>query len=295
MQISPLNSVADCVQLLRHLTENTIHTPIWRRERPHLVVEGAAFQPGEAGDTGLLTLDTYVRSVGLSANQLVTLPGGGDVNINQIFAAAEEVPLDVGSSRAAVLPLLAQADADRCALLLQLLHLQQTRPQVQPHNKPPTCRELPVLENTAVDEDDGEQTWPTEDEVAAARAATRRHLAAGTSDYQGCWILDDDEHERGSDAGSDEMATQEDSGRPCSTAAEAPADAPWHEEMSDHDDAAMEDGEREAVDADEMRRLRQAARRRAEEDELDFPDEVEVSPDVKARVCLPCCLVCCFM
>jgi hypothetical protein len=49
----------------------------------------------------------------------------------------------------------------------------------------------------------GEQTWPTEEELAAAAAAggaklRKRRLPAGTSEYQAAWILDDDEGSGGS-------------------------------------------------------------------------------------------------
>lgn len=51
----------------------------------------------------------------------------------------------------------------------------------------------------------GEQTWPTEEELSAAAAASKRmrkrRLPAGTSEYQAAWILDDDDDD-GSD-GSD--------------------------------------------------------------------------------------------
>jgi pre-rRNA-processing protein TSR1 len=54
----------------------------------------------------------------------------------------------------------------------------------------------------------GEQTWPTEEELSAAAAASRRmrkrRLPAGTSEYQAAWILDSDEDSsEGSEDGSE--------------------------------------------------------------------------------------------
>lgn len=53
----------------------------------------------------------------------------------------------------------------------------------------------------------GEQTWPTEEELSAAAAASRcmrkRRLPAGTSEYQAAWILDDDED--GSEGSEDDF------------------------------------------------------------------------------------------
>lgn len=43
----------------------------------------------------------------------------------------------------------------------------------------------------------GEQTWPTDEELAAAAAGAKkmrkRRLPPGTSEYQAAWILDDDD------------------------------------------------------------------------------------------------------
>jgi hypothetical protein len=126
VQVTPLNNVADCVQLLRHLTEVKVEAPLWRRNRTHLMLEGATFHPDGSG-CGTLSIDAYVRSVGLRANQLVTVPGGGDFGIDKVYSAPEQVALEVhkagGSTRAlqghsasSELPLLAEANEDRCAL-----------------------------------------------------------------------------------------------------------------------------------------------------------------------------------
>ena len=57
---------------------------------------------------------------------------------------------------------------------------------------------------------DMEQTWPTHEEMEGGADPTpQRRLAPGTSDYQACWILDDDEDAADEDADEDaEDATQ---------------------------------------------------------------------------------------
>lgn len=55
---------------------------------------------------------------------------------------------------------------------------------------------------------DGEQTWPTEEEIAHAQAETKRtklikRVPKGMSDYQACWIPDIEEKEDDSDADDD--------------------------------------------------------------------------------------------
>ena len=125
MQVAPLDTIADCVTFLRHLVSVTIEPPLWRRSRPHLLLEGAVFSKATPEATsGTLLLDAYVRHVGLRANQIVAVPGGGDFSIDKIWAAPERVPQQEKRQAGMValddqqdLELLAQADEDKCALI----------------------------------------------------------------------------------------------------------------------------------------------------------------------------------
>lgn len=64
------------------------------------------------------------------------------------------------------------------------------------------------------DEMDGEQTWPTEEEIAHAQAETKRtklikRIPKGMSDYQACWIPDIEEKDNDSsddDSEDDDMS-----------------------------------------------------------------------------------------
>lgn len=121
LQVSPLDSIADCVALLRHLVATKLDAPLWRQGRPALLVEGAAFsKPAPGGTAGTLVLDGYIREAGLTANQALSVPGAGDFSIGTICAAPEHVPLRGRTSGMVTepsggLPVLAAADADRCA------------------------------------------------------------------------------------------------------------------------------------------------------------------------------------
>jgi pre-rRNA-processing protein TSR1 len=162
-----------------------------------------------------------------------------------------------------------------------------------------SCREEAVLENVGAGPDE-EQTWPTEEEMAAARpAAPPRRLPPGTSDYQACWIVDDD------DAVSDGEDAPE--ATPAGAAADGTAPGRPVESTAGGDvDADMEgasdieggdEGSEAAASAEEVRRIRRERRRHAEEEDLQYPDEVEVPPDVNARVRgAPCaCFVHCWL
>lgn len=121
LQVSPLDSVADCVAVLRHLVATKLDAPLWRQGRPALLVEGATFsKPAPGAAAGTLVLDGYIREAGLTANQALSVPGAGDFSIGTIWAAPEQVPLrgrtnGMVAEPSGELPVLAAADADRCA------------------------------------------------------------------------------------------------------------------------------------------------------------------------------------
>jgi pre-rRNA-processing protein TSR1 len=129
-----------------------------------------------------------------------------------------------------------------------------------------------------VDEMAGEQTWPTEEELAAADAARaaeagaggaggqklRKGLPAGTSEYQAAWY---------DGAEDDECSDTE--------AADGYDDDAGREGGSDADDGLdeeMDDVDFEAVEAER-------AMRRADADEdTVFPDEIDTPLDTAARI-----------
>ena len=57
---------ADCQQLLRHLGEHPASVPVWRRQRPALMIEAASFRPA--------TAEEQVRGGGSSLVQAETRP-----------------------------------------------------------------------------------------------------------------------------------------------------------------------------------------------------------------------------
>jgi pre-rRNA-processing protein TSR1 len=89
------DTTQDMQQLLRTLADSMPQLPVWRRQRPYIMVQQASFQLNEQqqqdGDVqqqqqqlGQLRLTGYVRAQGLSANQLITVPGAGDFRILRI-------------------------------------------------------------------------------------------------------------------------------------------------------------------------------------------------------------------
>jgi pre-rRNA-processing protein TSR1 len=89
------DNTQDMQQLLRTLADSMPQLPVWRRQRPYIMVQQANFQLNEQQQQqdeqqqqqqqfGQLRLTGYVRAQGLSANQLITVPGAGDFRILRI-------------------------------------------------------------------------------------------------------------------------------------------------------------------------------------------------------------------
>ncbi|KAG2501525.1 hypothetical protein HYH03_000032 [Edaphochlamys debaryana] len=317
----------DLAALARHLAEHPPSAPpLWRQQRPGVMVEKAEYEPeaagpgpssvaaaaaaagggegGAAGGGGVLTVYGFVRGTGLSANQLVTVPGAGDFRILSIHGPPDphavtgrhvpahqaEKAMDVEAGAAGGAgpgPVVAQPDAEEADVL--------------------------VRENVPAP-GEGEQTWPTEEEMEAAAAAAprmrKKKVPEGTSEYQAAWILDDEDYgtddEDGSEDESDEdpygMDADDGGRRRRGGAGDAAmgddAEAPELQPIDDDDDAATDAGEAMALDeeggdaayAAALEAAREAkARRRggdgeAEAAQLDFPDEVDVPLDQPARV-----------
>jgi len=270
-------------------------------QRPYVVAEDARFEPypaGTASAKGTLRLSGYVRGGGLDANHLVHLPGAGDFSLSKVYGppdphapvraprrgGAGAMEEDVGAAGENTLPVLAQS----CAGLRQTL----------------------VRENVP-DPLAGEQTWPTEEELAEAerdRKRKRRVLApGGTSAYQAAWLDsdgDDDEDEdedEGEGSGEDRWHGDADTamGDEAPPGRLVPMDEAKDFEGGGAGGARGEDGEElrvifpdegdpeEGLTVEQRRREAEAERltrrREAEKEELLYPDELDTPFDTPAR------------
>ena len=83
----------DFKQIVRHITDSSVSVPGWRQQRSHIIAEQAVYDDV----SGSLLLTGYVRHKGLTAQQLIHVPGAGDFQIAKIEAAEEPVRLAKGS------------------------------------------------------------------------------------------------------------------------------------------------------------------------------------------------------
>uniref|UniRef100_A0A383VWG4 Bms1-type G domain-containing protein n=1 Tax=Tetradesmus obliquus TaxID=3088 RepID=A0A383VWG4_TETOB len=297
------DNTQDMQQLLRTVADSMPQLPVWRRQRPYVMVQQASFQLNgqqqqqddqQQQQLGQLRLTGYVRAQGLSANQLITVPGAGDFRILRIegppdpaAAIAQPPPQQRQHKKGGAMDMDMQDVAGAAAAAGAVLALPD-----------PEQQEALVRENEP-DPLDGEQTWPTEEELAAAAGGSKlrkRRLPAGTSEYQAAWILDDDEVSGSDDNDDEEEDDDAAMAEDAAAAGGAPSAVPLSEDLASEedygaaagdegdDDASMMGDDEEAEQA-AAQRLREElkAKRMAEAEDAEYPDEIDTPQDMPAR------------
>ncbi|KAL8280521.1 hypothetical protein RQP46_007169 [Phenoliferia psychrophenolica] len=249
----------------------------WREGRPRVLAERVEWDANEDGEFGTLRVEGVVRGARMSADRLIHLQGFGDFMIEKITSA----PRATRTSKA----------GDETMDVLEDLSVPS-----------PDADDLEA-ENVPDDADLllGEQTWPTDAEIASAPAASSSRLGGemlppalpgttprrlkkvpkGTSAYQAAWILDDSDDEDWGSEDEEEVATD---------------DAMDNDSESVVMDSGMDDTasvsarpfadlspEQEAIQLQAY--LADRARERAlqNRDDMDFPDEIDTPLEVPAR------------
>jgi len=139
------------------------------------------------------------------------------------------------------------------------------------------------------DEMDGEQTWPTEEEMQAADIAAApavRKMARvpkGMSDYQASWIAEEGEEESDDEEGDDEDDEnmedfEEDEEEDQEEDGDNETDAMTETMTEAGDDDYDAKHVNFAAEVDELEAIKKAR------EECEFPDEVDTPMDVAARI-----------
>ncbi|XP_039138293.1 pre-rRNA-processing protein TSR1 homolog [Dioscorea cayenensis subsp. rotundata] len=253
--------------------EQHLSAPHWRSQRSYLMSQQVVLEPDDSnpGQCTLL-MSGYVQAHSLSVNQLVHVSGAGDFQLSKIDILKDPFPTNGKKDHNAM-------DSDD-KIGLQAIHT--LLPDPLSHE--------PLLVENAPDPLAGEQTWPTEAEIAEADANSNRHklkkkkLPRGTSDYQAAWIVDDTDDEVSDDADDgDGMVLDEQQkdhtvleGSDYSDVDEGSHDMVEETEIGEE----MDDDEKltkEQIEA-EIKKIKDA---NAEDEE--FPDEVDTPLDVPAK------------
>jgi pre-rRNA-processing protein TSR1 len=282
-----VDTPTDFRQLTRHLVEATHTKPLWRQQRAQVLVESVEYSLSEQmeGSIGKLLLTGYLRSNELSASQAIHVPGAGDFQLEMIEACSrvDQRRLDQKSA----------AENQGSVMNASMDH--ESSWYVFSKSEP--LEREPLTRENDFDPLDAEQTWPTEEELAAAelenRNRSKRRLPKGTSDYQAAWILDRDHDDEEEDEGDQDDEDEEDKGMARDIPGHDRAGAAQLHEGSmadmilEDDDDGMTDGlgleDDDERDGDNNMMAALKARRAAESNEMEFPDEIEVPSDVAAR------------
>lgn len=211
------------------------NTLLNKDNRPHLHADAVEFVPNAGADGtaaatfGTLKVTGFLRGRTLNVNGLVHVPGLGDYQMSQIDKAVDGYKLDANRRGGADAEM---TDGDEVQVLDRADPAQQTS----------------LVKENVPDEMDAEQTFPTDEEIAAAQAETKRsklvkRVPKGMSDYQACWIPDveeldeDDEDDDDDDMDDDEDA--ESDFMSCKSDQESGDEFEHNEQVEEFDDVSV--------------------------------------------------------
>ena len=269
---------SDCANLVRTLCTATTKGIRWRDERSWMLVEGVDWQVPQfpLSKQTSVTLTGVVRGKGLNPDRIVHVPGWGDFQIGRITESParnrkrkademnpEDAPRDyMPSPGRDDLETLAPEEADMADVTSTVATSEHKGVLLDDHHY-------------FSDENSHLPTPP-------------KKLPRGTSSYQSAWYLDDV-----SDSDSDILDEENADGDVVmeSTASLDPADetvAMYPDDMTtDAGPSEYADSEMhvEPTPEDELRDLEEfrASKKKEAEEDLEFPDEIELEPNALAR------------
>ncbi|XP_043910314.1 pre-rRNA-processing protein TSR1 homolog isoform X2 [Protopterus annectens] len=192
-----LDTEQEAVLLLRHIAEQKQRHIAFRDRRSYLLAQEASFTPGdESGLLGTLKVSGYVRGQTLNVNSLIHLVGQGDFQMSQIDAPPDPIPLNPRVTK-----VLRRKTGDvemKDELAEGAAEMEQDIKVLMTAD--PTKQESLQTE-VVPDPMEGEQTWPTEEELKEVESSLNKtvkvvkRVPKGTSDYQATWILDENDEE----------------------------------------------------------------------------------------------------
>nr|CAD7395269.1 unnamed protein product [Timema cristinae] len=272
-KIITLDKIGDGLTFLRKVGSQKQRAVIQRDRRPHMLAEVAEFMPDDEGSTGILKVSGFVRGCPLSVNSLVHIPGWGDFQMSHVETTSDPHPLDKG--RAPRDGGMETDDSDTTRVLA---------------TADPRIQESLQSENS-LDPMEGEQTWPTEEELNEAKEsleAKRRvkRVPKGTSEYQAAWIPDELKDDDDDDGETDENSEEE-----IIKMIEADSDKEsscGDEDADDYETITVTEGGVDAQRYDDKMDLteEQETLKKIKEARTDsqFPDEIDTPYETPARV-----------
>ncbi|KAL4893157.1 hypothetical protein BDV59DRAFT_32697 [Aspergillus ambiguus] len=272
------DSRQECSNAIRSLCTATPKGIRWRDDRSWMLVENVQWPESNADVVDDVVLTGIVRSRGLKADRLVHVPGWGDFQVDSITAAPlptargkRDDAMNVDENGTTQTLDTPSADQDDLATVAP----EEIEMEDDTMSMAETDRKGVLLDDHHYFSDDDSHI-----------PSKPKRLPKGTSEYQSSWYLDDV-----SDSGSDIVDDEEDDDEEMEMdTAGAPEDGVFPE----HNDAMTEAGATEYPQSemfldpspeDEAQQLEEyrASRRKEANEDLEFPDEIELHPNVLAR------------
>ncbi|KAI9011127.1 hypothetical protein BC832DRAFT_619418 [Gaertneriomyces semiglobifer] len=201
---------SEVLHFVRFLTQQRVKPVSWRERHAYMLPDAVGFTAsGEDPTRGTLMVTGFVRGNYLSANRLVHVPNVGDFQIQKIVSAGRT---SISSSTTTTLVTSTTAHQKRETDMTMEMDMEEGVLDVPD----PQRQESLVAENEP-DPMEGEQTWPTEQELKDAEDRVqmqqqqqrqgkkkKKMVPRGTSAYQAAWIMDDDDEEDEEEGDEDE-------------------------------------------------------------------------------------------
>ncbi|MEE6469158.1 hypothetical protein FKM82_008521 [Ascaphus truei] len=281
-----LDTEQEVAMLLRQMAIQKQRHLAFRDRRSYLLAQRADFLPNdESGLLGTLKVSGYVRGQALNVNWLLHIVGHGDFQMSQIDAPPDPCPLNprAHKPKRGQDEEMADEPGDKSSEMDE---------DVKVLMRANTTVQESLQSEVVPDPMEGEQTWPTEEELKEAEDALRERVRVvkkvpkGTSSYQAAWILDDDGDD--DDEESEDEGSEDDMEDDQEDAMDEPASE--EEEGSDNEesesltipDSTRDDKYDENLDEEEDEQMLEKYKLQRQ-DEM-FPDEVDTPRDQQAKV-----------
>ena len=286
-KVHSLDSERECANVIRSLCTTTPKGVVWREERSWMLVEGVQWPQGglkNSDEKGDVVVTGFVRGKGLKADRLVQVGDWGFFQIDKIVDASfpiakkqngDGMAIDTGSTQEHVLELPDEDQDD----LDELAPYEAIMDDVAD----PTKSELSTARRGVLLDD---HHYFSDDETHLPEPPKR--LPKGTSSYQAAWFLGDM-----SDSGSDYEDEVDNEGDVPMDAPALPQDGtegldkatqrePTEATPSEYPQSEMFLDPSPDDEAAQLAEYRSQRKNDADEDR-EFPDEIELHPNVLAR------------
>jgi pre-rRNA-processing protein TSR1 len=269
-----LDNQADCANVVRNLCTASTRGIRWRDERSWMLVENLEWKASQTDqESSTLAVTGIVRGKPLNPDRLVHIPGWGDFQIGQITEIGQQKSQKGREDTMEDIVKRHSPSEDQDDLLTSAPEEVDIREAIS--TAATDSHKGVLLDDHHYFSDDNSHIPPTP-----------KRLPKGTSSYQAAWFLDDV-----SDSGSDIM-DEDDADMQMDVDSEPmgpedganlvdPMDAITKAGPSEYPESEMyidSPANEEAEAIEEFRRRRKEA-----EEDLEFPDEIELHPNVLAR------------